>query len=297
MLTIDEISEQVNDVETTEHTAGTVAANGADGAGTAVTAGRKDEGAAAPVGVWTAINRARHSAGSIHDDATARKLGFRGGFVGGVTLISYACEAWRRAHGLPLALRPIHLTAELRAPVYEGEQARVWAAEDGARWSYRIDTEGGPLSTTGVIEAAQGEWSAPAATGAGPSLDGVDLGDFPPAERAFDRAEVRAYYQDVLGTVVPEAGDLPVSIGMWSNPMTPIIARLQATHTTVHYGSEMVIRRLPLADEPCTFLTSVAAVTPRGAGKALVHVRCEVRDGSGRPLALILHRSAVRQRT
>jgi hypothetical protein len=247
-------------------------------------------------GQWKAINRARSSAGSIHDDETARKLGFRGGFVGGVTLVSYAVEAWRRAEGLPLALRPFRLTVELRAPVYEGEFARVWSAANGDRWQYHIDTEGGPVSTTGLIESVDTQpW--PAAEPAGTrEIDGINLGDIPQSERTFSRDEVAAYYTGVLDAPLPADEHLPVSIGMWSNPMTPIIARVQATHTTVHYGSEMFVRRLPVADEPATFITTVDNVTPRGEGKSLVHVRCEVRDAQGELLALILHRSAVRRR-
>lgn len=249
-------------------------------------------------GVWHAINRARTSAGSIHDDETARKLGFRGGFVGGVTLVSYACEGWRCALGLDFALHPFRLTVELRSPIYEGEQARVWAETDGNLWRYTIDAEGGAVSTTGVIESSDTPtWPAAEAGNQRFAIDGIDLTDIPPPERTFTRAEVQAYYINVLDTQPSEASNLPVSIGMWSNPMTPVIARLQASHTTVHYGSEMFVRRLPVADQPYTFLTSVDNVTPRGEGKSLVHVRCEVRDAHGEPLALILHRSAVRRRS
>jgi len=251
------------------------------------------------LGEWRAINRASGSAGSIHDDDTARKLGFRGGFVGGVTLVAYAVEGWRRREGLTLSLRPFTVTIDLRAPVYEGETARVTARKDGRRWAYSIETDSSGVTTSGAIDV-----SGTPSTGEPPVappqsdrlLDGVDLAHIERQDKLFTRAETAAFYSEVLQTPIPGGGELPVSIGMWSNPMTPIIERLKATHTTVHRGSEMFIERLPAADVPYTFLTTVEAITPRGPGKSLVHVRCEIVDALGSRLAVIQHRSAVRRR-
>ena len=248
------------------------------------------------LGEWTAINRASGSAGSIHDDATARKLGFRGGFVPGATLAGYACEGWRRREGLTLDLRPFVLTIDLRAPVYEGEVARVKAREDGGRWQWWIETDSSGTTTTGTIDTAAQAMPADAPISTEPAFDGIDLGGIAPIERRFDRAEVAAFYRDLLATEVPDSGDLPVSPGMWCNPMTPVIARLNATHTTVHRSSELLVERLPLADLSYSLAIRVAGITPRGPGKGLVHVHCEVTDGDGRRLVLIQHRSAVRRR-
>src|SRR5215212_302788 len=104
------------------------------------------------VGEWRAVNRASGSTGSIHDDATARNLGFRGGFVGGVTIVSYVCEGWRRHQGLSLALRPFRMTTDLRAPVYQDETARVRATQDGALWHYAVETDPDRVTSDGVIE-------------------------------------------------------------------------------------------------------------------------------------------------
>ncbi len=248
------------------------------------------------LGAWTAINRAAHSAGTIHDDETARKLGFRGGFVGGVTLVGYAVEGWRRLLGLPLELEPFQLTVDLKAPVYQGETARVIGTRDGARCEYRIETGPGQVCTAGVIESWDpASWPAQGLIET-TVLGGVELGGIEPPRRTFTHAETAAYYTEILDTELPVAGELPVQIGMWSNPMTPVIQRLQATHTTVHKGSEMYISRLPREDRECIFLTAVETITPRGPGKFLVHVRCEVLDADGSRLALIRHRSAVRRR-
>jgi hypothetical protein len=247
------------------------------------------------LGEWTAINRASGSAGSIHDDATARKLGFRGGFVPGVTIAAYACEGWRRRERLPLELRPFVLAIDLRAPVYEGEIARVVGHADGLRWQWRIETADSS-AITGTIDASGEPLAADDPPLREPVLDGIDLGNLEPQRRSFSRDETASFYEQILGSDVPADGELPVSIGMWSNPMTPVLARLDATHTSAHRSSEIAVERLPLAGAPYDFVTSVAGITPRGPGKALVHVRCEVLDGDGKRVAIIQHRSAMRRR-
>jgi hypothetical protein len=247
-------------------------------------------------GEWVAVNRASGSVGSIHDDETARKLGFRGGFVPGATLVGYACEAWRRGEGLSLALHPFALSIDLRAPVYEGEVARVRAREDGQQWIWRVETESSGVTTEGTIDTSPGALppDVPASTDA--VFDGIDLGNIAPSRRTFSRSEVESFYRVVLATDPPAADVVPVSVGMWCNPMTPVIERLNATHTTVHRSSDLLVQRLPLAEISYRLVTTVAGVTPRGPGKGLVHVHCEVLDGDGSRLALIHHRSAVRRR-
>ena len=249
------------------------------------------------LGEWRAVNRARDSAGSIHDDATAQKLGFRGGFVGGVTIVSYVCEGWRRALHLPLALRPFHMSVDLRSPLYQGEIARVHASADGDRWSYTVEGDAGQVTTDGVIEALEAVVWPEARQPVQSILDGVDLSGLPVRDRLFDEEETRRYYVDVLDTPAPEEGVLPVSVGMWANPMAQVIDRLKETHTTVHRSSEMTVERLPVSGTAYRFVDVVEAIEPRGEGKALVHVRCDVLDQSGERLAVIQHRSAVRRRS
>jgi hypothetical protein len=72
----------------------------------------------------TAVNSASQSTGSIHDDAKAREMGYRGGLVPGVEIMGYMSRimmenypsAWlgdSTFHGL------------LRRPVYEGDEVTV----------------------------------------------------------------------------------------------------------------------------------------------------------------------------
>ena len=250
-----------------------------------------------PLGEWQAVNRARHSAGSIHDDETARSLGFRGGFVGGVTLVSYVVEAWRRAENLPLALQPFRMTVDLRAPIYEGETARVRGERDATGLRYTVSGDADAVTLDGRIESLERvNWPAARGDGSVPMLDGVDLGNLAVQRRGFSRAETAAYYHDVLATEPGDDDVLPVSVGMWANPMREIIDRLHATHTTVHRSSEMLVATLPHADREYQFVTVVEEVEARAPGKAVVHVRCDVQDDDGQILAVVLHRSAVRRR-
>ena len=248
------------------------------------------------VGEWRAVNLAHEAAGSVHDDAVAQRLGFRGGFVPGVTVVGYVVEAWRRQLGLPLGLRPFKLTLDLRAPVYDGQVARVKALLDGDCWRYAVETDDGRTTTEGTIEPAVQDWPLAAAPPEAQTFDGVDVGNLGAPERTFARAEVSAYYADQLQTAVPGDGDLPVSIGQWGNPLGPIIERLSATHFTIHRGSTIHVQRLPLADQPYRFGTSVEAIDRRPPDRAWISVQCDIIDRSGERLVAIQHRSAVRKR-
>jgi hypothetical protein len=243
------------------------------------------------------VNRAHESAGSIHDDATARRLGFRGGFVGGVTIMSYVCESWRREQGLPLALPPFRMTVDLRAPVYQDETARVHATQAETAWQYAVATDPGQVTSDGVIEATDRvSWPGSPAQDGAPVLDGVALGDLPTRERIFPREEVRRYYEETLDAPVADDSALPVSIGLWANPMMSVLERINPTQISAHRSSEMFVVALPLSDRPYRFVDVVERIEARGESKALVHVRCDVFDSEDQRIALILHRSAVRRR-
>src|ERR1700722_18247641 len=71
---------------------------------------------------------------SIHDDATARKLGFKGGTIEGPTHFSQFAPLGHAVWG-DLWLSRGCLSAHYRAPVFEGEevQAFMLESEAGAR--------------------------------------------------------------------------------------------------------------------------------------------------------------------
>jgi acyl dehydratase len=79
----------------------------------------------------SAFNTAKASENKIHDDATARRFGFKGGFVGGVNVYAYMShqpvQRWGRAW-----LERGTGEARFAKPVYEGEIAEISAVDDAA---------------------------------------------------------------------------------------------------------------------------------------------------------------------
>jgi acyl dehydratase len=89
----------------------------------------------------SAYNTAKASENKIHDDATAQRFGFKGGFVGGVNVYAYMShqplQLWGRdwlEHG----------TAEARfgKPVYEGRIAEVSAVEVAGGLELAVHSDG-----------------------------------------------------------------------------------------------------------------------------------------------------------
>jgi hypothetical protein len=94
-----------------------------------------------------AYNTAKSSENKIHDDATAKRFGFRGGLVGGVHVYAYMShlpvQRWGRAW-----LERGTGEARFGKPVYEGDIAEITAAEDATGMSLQVDS-GGQLCATG----------------------------------------------------------------------------------------------------------------------------------------------------
>ena len=128
----------------------------------------------------SAFNTATASENKIHDDATAQRFGFRGGFVGGVNVYAYMAhqpvQRWGRAW-----LERGMGEARFGKPVYDGATAEVSAVEDADGMALAVHSEG-VLCATGR---------------AGMAVDGVPvLDDYkavaPRAQRAAaDEASLR----------------------------------------------------------------------------------------------------------
>ena len=93
-----------------------------------------------------AYNSARASENKMHDDATARKFGFRGGLVPGVDVMAYMMhlpvERWGRAF-----LERGLIEARFVKPVYDGEIVEVTAEDIDGGLVLRIEAEGQPCAT------------------------------------------------------------------------------------------------------------------------------------------------------
>jgi acyl dehydratase len=89
----------------------------------------------------SAYNTAKASENKIHDDATARRLGFDGGFVGGVNVYAYMShqplQRWGRAW-----LERGTGEARFGKPVYENQVAEVTAVEDADGMELTVHSRG-----------------------------------------------------------------------------------------------------------------------------------------------------------
>jgi len=88
-----------------------------------------------------AINTAKESENKIHDDATAQRFGFKGGFVGGVNVYAYMThlplQHWGRAW-----LERGTGEARFGKPVYEDDIAEVSAVEDAEGLALEVRSVG-----------------------------------------------------------------------------------------------------------------------------------------------------------
>jgi acyl dehydratase len=95
----------------------------------------------------SAYNTAKASENKIHDDATAKRFGFRGGLVGGVHVYAYMThlpvQRWGRAW-----LERGTGEARFAKPVYEGDIAEITAMEDADGLALEV-VSGGVLCATG----------------------------------------------------------------------------------------------------------------------------------------------------
>jgi acyl dehydratase len=94
-----------------------------------------------------AYNTAKSSENKIHDDATAKRFGFKGGLVGGVHVYAYMShmpvERWGQAW-----LQRGTGEARFGKPVYEGDIAEITALDDADGMSLQVNS-GGELCATG----------------------------------------------------------------------------------------------------------------------------------------------------
>ena len=95
----------------------------------------------------TAYNTAKSSENKIHDDATAKRFGFKGGLVGGVHVYAYMShmpvQRWGRAW-----LEGGTGEARFGKPVYEGDIAEITAVDDADGMSLQVNS-GGVLCASG----------------------------------------------------------------------------------------------------------------------------------------------------
>src|ERR1700753_3088058 len=88
-----------------------------------------------------AFNTAKASENKIHDDATAQRFGFKGGFVGGVNVYAYMTHQPLQRWGRTWLERGTG-EAKFAKPVYENDIAEVTAAEDADGMALPVHSQG-----------------------------------------------------------------------------------------------------------------------------------------------------------
>jgi hypothetical protein len=142
-----------------------------------------------------AHNAATSSENKIHDDDVARRYGFTGGLVPGVTVFGYLSRPVVDSWGLEWLERGT-MTARFRRPVYEGDVLTVSAAGEGEALELAATNEDGVVCAVATATLPSDPVAAP------------PVGDYPVAP--LPEARVPATPEalrtlDVLGSVEAEA--------------------------------------------------------------------------------------------
>jgi acyl dehydratase len=250
-----------------------------------------------------AYNTAKASENKIHDDATAQKFGFKGGFVGGVNVYGYMAHQPVARWGKDWLTRG---TGEARfgKPVYENDIAEVSAIEDENGMALTVNS-GGVLCATGRA-------GMPAARAA------VRLEDYrhvaPRAERpAADEASLRVgdwlgmeplvataeWHAEVIGDL-RETDPVYLNEGIVHPGSTLRCCNWVLTHNVqlpawIHMGS--VVQNLGLAHVGDT-LTVRARITRNweNKGHKWVEVDCLVVANDTTPVIQAMHSAIYRPR-
>jgi hypothetical protein len=117
----------------------------------------------------TAYNQATESENKIHDDTVARRYGFRGGLVPGVTTYAYLVHPALASWGLDWLTQGT-ASVVLRKPLYDGDRLRVEPKPDGRR-AYRGEVIGPDdvVCASGVVSLSEPASGAPARRGDPPA--------------------------------------------------------------------------------------------------------------------------------
>ena len=108
---------------------------------------------------WKVIahNRAKDSENKIHDDRVARKYGFRGGLVPGVTVHGYLAHPAVEAWGVPWLERGL-ASVFLKQPVYEEEELCVETeAQSASRYRAEVRGADGTVRAYGTVSCPDHE--------------------------------------------------------------------------------------------------------------------------------------------
>jgi hypothetical protein len=169
----------------------------------------------------SAFNTAKASENKIHDDVTAQRFGFKGGFVGGVNVYAYMTHLPVQLWGRSWLERGTG-EAKFGRPVYENDIAEVSAVEDADGMAIAVHSQG--------VLCATGRAALPGDLPAAPALD--DFKAVAPREDRAPADEISLKVGDWLGMT-----KLPVTASFHAQDLAdiretdPIYLREQIVHT------------------------------------------------------------------
>jgi len=253
----------------------------------------------------SAFNTAAASENKIHDDAVARRFGFRGGLVPGVEVYAYMAHMpvarWGRAW-----LEGGTADCRFLKPVYDGAVARMTATEDHEGLALRVESAG-ELCATGRAVLPSGRRPVPA-------LDALSAGA-PPAERppasetslapgralgitpcTIDRATLANYLDDIRETDPIYRIEGLVHPGQILRLANQALMQNVALGPWIHVGSKVRHHAAALLGEVLTLRAKITSNAVSSKGHAIVEFDAIVVADGARCVAEITHAAIWRPR-
>lgn len=239
---------------------------------------------------WVAQPRNLSGAG-IHDDETARKLGFAGGFVPGVALYEHLV-AEMLGQGLDW-LHEGRASVQFRRPVYSGEDTRFAIDADDRSFTIRSMTDDAPRAL-GKLDLEDDALAIPTGTPATPPASRAPLGD-PAQIGVLLRCERMIETQDLdasaalTGFPRDAGGRKQVPAGQWTNPVR-LLQEYFDCPTTIHFQSR-IWHHNPLHDGELLITRGTITEFYERGGNQVVRFQVIEETADGRPIATIDHHS------
>jgi hypothetical protein len=240
---------------------------------------------------WVARPRNLAAAG-IHDDETARRLGFAGGFVPGVGLYEHIV-AEMLDQGVDW-LREGSACFQFRRPVYSGEETRFGIDAQARTFTLRAMSEDAPraLGSLGIDAPAPSiphGVPAPLPERKVPLGDPAQVGVLLRHERTIDTASLDAFAAITGFPRDGGGGRRVVPSGQWSNPIRLLGAYFDCP-TTIHFQGS-IWHHGPLYDGELLVTRGVITAFYERGGNQVVHFQVVEETADGRPVATIDHHS------
>ena len=255
----------------------------------------------------SAFNTAAASENKIHDDAIARRFGFRGGLVPGVEVYAYMAhmpvERWGRAW-----LESGAAECRFLKPVYDGARARVSAAQESEQLALAVESAG--------EVCAMGRAFPPSDRRPRPSIDALPRGlPPPPAERPpasevslapgralgiaptiIDRATLAGYLDDIRETDPIYRSEGLVHPGQILRLANQALVQNVVLGPWIHVGSKVRNWAVARVGDELTLRAKVTTNAVSSKGHAIVEFDAIVVADGKTSIAEITHTAIWRPR-